>query len=354
MLAFLARVSGGMIAFWLMVCTTNRSNFCAMASSICCACRAGSNGLEKVVTFMPAAVAVSAMLFDSAPRYLSWVGPTNSAMRFPSAAALAVALNTKAPSSARPRRIPRMTSSRFACSCTKNSPPSYDENFYGRSPTMRYGSTRAACLASPQSRLHHQRIDVVAEPAHVVDVARPVEQRAVEADLLQAQQAVDDLLLGPDQRIAAPAGDEMLLHLGQHRGGKRLGIGDHGLDQVGHRLPVALLVDVFVEIGVRLLLGVALLLVGVGPHLDVAAVFLARQVAVGIDLGLAIVEVVRAEHDIDQVAVLGREVLALVGAARIHDGRKRSLDRLRFQIALLDPVEAAFEVEFLVLAPQPL
>jgi hypothetical protein len=50
--AFFTRVSTGMMARWLMICTTNMSYFCAIASSICCACRAGSNGLEKVVTFM--------------------------------------------------------------------------------------------------------------------------------------------------------------------------------------------------------------------------------------------------------------------------------------------------------------
>jgi len=46
------------------------------------------------------------------------------------------------------------------------------------------------------------------------------------------REPVDDLLGRADQRIAAPAGDEMLLHLGQHRRRQRLGIGDHGLDQI--------------------------------------------------------------------------------------------------------------------------
>ena len=105
--AFFARVSGGMIAFWLIVWTTNRSNFWAIASSICCACSAGSNGLENTVTFMPAAVAVSFVDLLMAPRYLSWVGPMNSAIRLPSAVAVAsgAAANTQPSSAANPTSI---------------------------------------------------------------------------------------------------------------------------------------------------------------------------------------------------------------------------------------------------------
>ena len=40
--------------------------------------------------------------------------------------------------------------------------------------------------------------------------------RAVEARLRHRGEPVDDLLPGADQRIAAPAGDEMLLHLVRH------------------------------------------------------------------------------------------------------------------------------------------
>src|SRR5687768_18108667 len=48
----------------------------------------------------------------------------------------------------------------------------------------------------------------------------------------------------------------------------------------------------------RLLLGLALHHIGVAPDLNLAAVFLARELAIGVDLGLAVVEVVRPEHDI--------------------------------------------------------
>src|ERR1700704_429074 len=172
--------------------------------------------------------------------------------------------------------------------------------------------------ALPQPRLLHERIDLALEPAHVVDVAREVEQRAVETHPRQRLQCIDDLLRRADDRIAAPAGDDRFLQLAPPRLRQSLGIGDHRLDQVGHRLPVAVLIDVIVEIILRLLLGLALHDIGVAPDLDLAAVFLAREVAVGVDLGLALREIVAAEHDIDHVAVFRREMLALGRAAGVH------------------------------------
>src|ERR1700730_12833488 len=185
--------------------------------------------------------------------------------------------------------------------------------------------TFTAKLSSPQPRLLHQRIDVFLEPTHIVDIAREIEQCPVAADLRQRDQAVGDLLGGADDRIAAPAGDEVFLHLGEHVRRERLGVGDHGIDQVGDRVPVALLIDVVIEIIARLLFGIALHHVGIAPHLQLAAIFLAGEVAIGVDLGLALVEIVAAENDIDHVAIFGREVLALLRSAGVHDRRGRAL-----------------------------
>jgi hypothetical protein len=63
----------------------------------------------------------------------------------------------------------------------------------------------------PQPGLPHQRIGHVAELAHALLEARPTQQDTVEADPRQGLQSIDDLLLGADQREAAPAGDEGLL-----------------------------------------------------------------------------------------------------------------------------------------------
>ena len=103
--AALARVSAGMMAFWLIVCTSSRSNFWAIASSTCCDCRAGSKGLEKIVVVSPLGVAESVNALVHAPTYLSWVGPTSSAMRLPWADAMVGNNSVKAVSAASAARI---------------------------------------------------------------------------------------------------------------------------------------------------------------------------------------------------------------------------------------------------------
>src|SRR5271155_1488213 len=62
-------------------------------------------------------------------------------------------------------------------------------------------------FASAQSGLHHQRVGDVLEFPHPRLEARPRQQHAVETHGRKHFQAVDHLLLGADQRIAAPAGD---------------------------------------------------------------------------------------------------------------------------------------------------
>ena len=56
----------------------------------------------------------------------------------------------------------------------------------------------------------------------------------------------------------------------------------------------------------------------------------------------------------DEIAVLAGEVTAALRRAGVHDDRVRFLDRLRLQVTALDAIKLAFEVEFLVLLPQPL
>src|SRR5579862_1331585 len=109
---------------------------------------------------------------------------------------------------------------------------------------------------------------------------------------------------------------------------------------------------VFVEIGPRFLFGVTLHDIAVTPDLDLAAIFLARQFAVGVDLRPALVKIMRAEHDIDHVAIFSGEMLALLETTGIHHSRKGLLNRLRLEITLLDLVEAAVKVERFVARPE--
>ena len=68
----------------------------------------------------------------------------------------------------------------------------------------------------------------------------------------------------------------------------------------------------------------------------------------------ALLEIVRGQHHERDVAVLGREMPAFLGAARIHQRRERLLDRLRHGEALVDLDELSFVVEILLARPQKL
>ncbi len=140
---------------------------------------------------------------------------------------------------------------------------------------------------------------------------------------------------------------ELLLHPG--RQGLRVDA-QHG-DEIVRRFPVALLMDVVIEEFLRILLGLALHDVGVGPDLDAAAVF-ARERAILVHLRPDPLGIVRLHRDEGDIAILGREMAALVGAARVHHHRVRLLDRLRSQPAFLDLVEASVEIELLLPRPQ--
>src|SRR5271170_4144307 len=103
----------------------------------------------------------------------------------------------------------------------------------------------SCCLreASPQSGLLHQGKSLFFELPHALDVARPGQNDAVESGALQHGEAVDHLLLGADERIAGPSGDEMLLERLQDRRWNRQRIEPHGVDQVLDAHPVAFVKD---------------------------------------------------------------------------------------------------------------
>src|SRR5215831_21349994 len=84
------------------------------------------------------------------------------------------------------------------------------------------------------------------------------------------------------------------------------------------------------------LLGLGLHDGGVAPHLHLAAVSLARELAVGGDVRGVGGYVVGADIGEDEVAVPAGEVPTALRRAGIHDHRMRRLDRLRLQIAALD------------------
>src|SRR5262252_3865106 len=97
---------------------------------------------------------------------------------------------------------------------------------------------------SAQPRLLHQRQSLVLELAHLLLVARPGQQHAVEPGLGQRRERVDDLLLGADDGKAGPAADEVARHLVQNLLRERRRVDAERRDQRARRLPVAVLVDV--------------------------------------------------------------------------------------------------------------
>ena len=120
----------------------------------------------------------------------------------------------------------------------------------------------------------------------------------------------------------------MALHVLQDVGRERLGVHPHRADEVVGRLPVAELVDVAAQVVLGVALGVALHDVGVAPHLQLAAVLLARQPAVVVHAGAHAVGVVRVGDDEGDVALLGGEVPAGLRAARVHDHGVGLLQRM--------------------------
>src|SRR5690242_21912551 len=104
----------------------------------------------------------------------------------------------------------------------------------------------------------------------------------------------------------------MLFHLLKHAGRKGLGVYAHRVDKIGRGLPIALLVDIVIEKVARLLLGLALDHIAIGPDLELAAVFAARQLAIRRDLSLGGVEIVTCEDDEGDIAIFRGVVASLL------------------------------------------
>src|SRR6202034_3716301 len=131
----------------------------------------------------------------------------------------------------------------------------------------------------------------------------------------------DDLLLGADQREAAPTRDH---HLGHGvaaflRIVALVDLGRHGVDDVARGGPVALLVHVIMIEVFGFLLGLGLHHVGVAPHFHLAAVGLARQRVISGDVRGIGGDVVAADIGEDEIAVPAGKVAAALRRTGVHD-----------------------------------
>ena len=185
-------------------------------------------------------------------------------------------------------------------------------------------------------------------------VARPRQQCAVEANTRQLADLVGDARWRAHQRIAAPAGDEVIFRAFELLLRQHAGLQAHHTDQIIHRLPVAFVAHIPVAKFQRLVVGVADHAIAIGPDLDFAAVFLSRHRAHFVDIPARRLDVHALDVDEDHVAVLGGEMAPDAGTAGIHDDRKRLLDRLRLVKASLDVEIAAVVVELVLRRPKQL
>ena len=79
---------------------------------------------------------------------------------------------------------------------------------------------------------------------------------------------VGDLLRGADQRIAAMAGDEVCLVRIERLGVVRCRLQSEDAQEISRSLPIALLMDVMVQVVLGLLLGLAASRVDVDPQCE--------------------------------------------------------------------------------------
>ena len=121
-------------------------------------------------------------------------------------------------------------------------------------------------------------------------------------DAVPEQVLIDHVIGGADQRIATPPRFEMELEMVQHLRRQRQRLQPHDLREQIDRRVVAFLDNVVVELGFGFLLRVAMHDIAVPPNLQLATIFLARELAVGVDLGLAIREIVGGEHRFDKIS----------------------------------------------------
>src|SRR5947209_1964453 len=98
------------------------------------------------------------------------------------------------------------------------------------------------------------------------------------------------------------------------------------MDEVVHRLPVALLADIPLAKLERVFIGIADDAIAVRPDLNVPPIFLPRQPPHLVDVLARGLHVLALDMDEDHVAIAGGEMPSDAGAAGIHDNRKRMLD----------------------------
>src|SRR5207244_3294304 len=111
---------------------------------------------------------------------------------------------------------------------------------------------------------------------------------------------------------------------------------------------------IMMEIIFRFFSGIRLDNITVRPDLNLAIVFTARQVTVGVDLVAATFEIVSLNDDEGHVGVFGSKMLSLFGAAGVHDGRKGMLDRVGQRNCPAQAIVAAIKIKCFVACPQAL
>jgi hypothetical protein len=173
------------------------------------------------------------------------------------------------------------------------------------------GPPRACNLAEP--RLFEQRQGFLLEVQHALLIDRPRQQRAVDPDPGQISQSLDDLLLGADQGERSPPSHEMRLQLAEILYCERANAKEP--HQILGGNPIAFFVHVIMQEILGLLLGLALHDIAKAPDLDVAAIFLACEPPILVDLGAGEIEIVPVELDEGYVGVFGGKVLALLRPA---------------------------------------
>src|SRR5215468_5455798 len=203
-----------------------------------------------------------------------------------------------------------------------------------------------------QSGLHHQRKDLIVPLRQLFLVSDPGDQAAVDPDIGELAELVDDLLRGSYQGVAAVTGYEMRLVSVERLGVQRLIVQPEDPQEIAGSLPVALLVDVVVEIILGLLLALPADDVDVDPNPRFAPMR-ARHLLEMIDLGLCAFGMGAVlEDDEIHVAVARGEFLRRGRSAGVHDRRMGLLQRLGLAPDRGGIEALATEIELLVLRPR--
>src|SRR6267378_3567875 len=89
-----------------------------------------------------------------------------------------------------------------------------------------------------QSRLHQERQDLLVPLRQLLLVSNPGNQAAIDADVGELAELIDDLLCRADERISAVTGDEMRLVAFQCLGIQSLVVQTEDLQEIAGGLPV--------------------------------------------------------------------------------------------------------------------